>query len=93
MLENIMKRMKSVIRSLFCLYLACLVLPALAESSYKINPGDVLRIDIWNEESLTREAVVRPDGYISFPLVGEILVGIAPRRPLALSWRQSWKNS
>lgn len=48
---------------------------AWAEPSYKLNPGDVLRIDIWNEESLTREAVVRPDGYISFPLAGDIKVG------------------
>ena len=46
-----------------------------AESSYKINPGDILRIDVWNEESLTREVAVQPDGYISFPLVGEVRIG------------------
>ena len=46
-----------------------------AEPSYKLNPGDVLRIDVWNEESLTRELVVSPDGYISFPLAGEIKLG------------------
>lgn len=45
------------------------------EPSYKINPGDILRIDVWNEETLTRELIVHADGFISFPLVGEILVG------------------
>lgn len=39
---------------------------------YVINPGDVLRIDVWNEESLSREALVRPDGFISLPMAGEI---------------------
>lgn len=50
---------------------------ALAESqpSYKLNPGDILLIDVWNEETLTREVAVLPDGYVSFPLVGEIKVG------------------
>ena len=36
------------------------------------NPGDVLRIDVWNEESLSREVLVRPDGLISLPMAGEV---------------------
>jgi polysaccharide export outer membrane protein len=52
------------------------ILPAQAgEPSYKINPGDVLRITVWNEENLQQETLVRPDGYISFQLVGEIEAG------------------
>jgi polysaccharide export outer membrane protein len=39
---------------------------------YLVNPGDVLRIDVWNEESLSREVLVRPDGMISLPMAGEI---------------------
>lgn len=39
---------------------------------YIVNPGDVLRIDVWNEESLSREVMVRPDGFISLPMAGEI---------------------
>ena len=39
---------------------------------YLVNPGDVLRIDVWNEESLSREVLVRPDGIISLPMAGEI---------------------
>ncbi|MCP3672173.1 MAG: polysaccharide export protein [Gammaproteobacteria bacterium] len=43
-----------------------------AAPSYKVNPGDYLSIYVWNEESLVREVIIRPDGYISFPLVGEV---------------------
>ncbi len=38
---------------------------------YQIQPGDVLGVSVWKEEDLTREVIVRPDGQISFPLVGE----------------------
>ena len=39
---------------------------------YTINPGDLLRVDVWNEEGLSREVLVRPDGKISLPMAGEI---------------------
>lgn len=70
-----MKSIQSIVRAFlgFCLLTA--IFPAMADSSYQINPGDFLRVDIWNEESLTRDVLVRPDGYISFPLAGEIKVG------------------
>jgi polysaccharide export outer membrane protein len=45
---------------------------ALEEGDYLIGPGDVLDISIWKDEALTRSCVVRPDGAISFPLIGDI---------------------
>lgn len=39
---------------------------------YEIQPGDLLRISVWKEENLNQDVVVRPDGWISFPLVGEL---------------------
>src|SRR5579864_1227517 len=39
---------------------------------YTIGPGDVLSVSVWNEKDLTAEVLVRPDGGMSFPLVGEI---------------------
>ena len=39
---------------------------------YRLGPEDVLQISVWKDESLTREALVRPDGMISFPLIGEV---------------------
>jgi polysaccharide export outer membrane protein len=41
-------------------------------SGYRIGPEDVLEIFVWREEALKREALVRPDGAISFPLIGEV---------------------
>ena len=39
---------------------------------YLIQPGDVLSISVWNEEELKREVTVRPDGGITFPLIGDL---------------------
>ena len=39
---------------------------------YKIQPGDVLLVSVWKEEELIQEVIVRPDGQITFPLVGEV---------------------
>ncbi|MCP5138953.1 MAG: polysaccharide biosynthesis/export family protein [Chromatiales bacterium] len=52
--------------------------PALAEDetpsvgTYPVNAGDVLEILVWKEENLQKQVVVRPDGYFSFPLTGDI---------------------
>jgi polysaccharide export outer membrane protein len=42
------------------------------ERGYRIGPGDVLDVSVWKDEALTRSCVVRPDGFISFPLIGDI---------------------
>ena len=47
--------------------------PAPAETGgYGVNPGDVLEISVWKEEDLQKQVMVRPDGYFSFPLTGDI---------------------
>jgi len=40
--------------------------------SYKIGPGDVLRISVWKEEGMEQEVLVKPDGGITFPLAGDL---------------------
>lgn len=42
------------------------------ETSYLIGPGDTLSIYVWKEKDLQKEVLVKPDGHISFPLVGEV---------------------
>lgn len=43
---------------------------------YQIGPSDVLEVTVFGEETLNKkELVVRPDGKISFPLIGELEVG------------------
>lgn len=46
---------------------------ALAQDpGYTVKAGDLLSISVWKEPDLQREALVRPDGSFSFPLVGEV---------------------
>ncbi len=47
---------------------------------YRIGPEDVLHISVWKEDDLDRKVLVRPDGGVSFPLVGDIQV--SGRTPL-----------
>ena len=42
------------------------------DQAYRISAEDVLEISVWKEEELQREVTVRPDGGVSFPLVGDI---------------------
>jgi polysaccharide export outer membrane protein len=42
------------------------------DPTYTVKPGDLLSISVWKEPDLQREALVRPDGSFSFPLVGEV---------------------
>ena len=42
------------------------------EDAYKIQPGDVLEVSVWKEENMIRQVLVRPDGGMSFPLVGDL---------------------
>jgi len=38
---------------------------------YKLQPGDILQVSVWKEEDMNSPVVIRPDGRINFPLVGE----------------------
>ncbi|HKW34971.1 MAG TPA: polysaccharide biosynthesis/export family protein [Candidatus Acidoferrum sp.] len=53
--------------------------PPAADSTYKIGAQDVLKIDVWREDQLTRTVPVRPDGKISLPLLNDVqAVGLTP---------------
>jgi polysaccharide biosynthesis/export protein len=42
---------------------------------YRIGPGDVLQITVWNEPQVSEAGIiVLPDGKINLPLVGEVTV-------------------
>jgi len=45
-----------------------------AVGDFTLGPGDLLEVSVWNDETLTRQVLVRPDGFISFPLIGDIQV-------------------
>jgi polysaccharide export outer membrane protein len=45
---------------------------ALAADNYVLQPGDLLTVSVWKETDLSTDLIVRPDGGISMPLVGEV---------------------
>jgi polysaccharide biosynthesis/export protein len=49
------------------------------DPEYKIGAQDLLRIDVWKEEQLTRTAPVRPDGKVTLPLLNDVqAAGLTP---------------
>ena len=50
------------------------------ETAYLLQAGDQLEVFIYRHPELSRKSVIRPDGFISLPLIGEIkAAGKAPR--------------
>lgn len=45
---------------------------AVAQDTYRIRPGDVLRIEVLEDQSLNRDALVLPDGTVTVPLIGSV---------------------
>jgi polysaccharide biosynthesis/export protein len=43
-----------------------------AGAEYRLQPGDALTVSIWKEPELQAEVLIRPDGGMSFPLVGDV---------------------
>jgi len=53
--------------------------PTQIVAEYKIGIGDTIKINVWKNPDLSVTVPVRPDGKISAPLVGELLVaGFTP---------------
>jgi len=49
------------------------------DAAYKIGAQDLLRIDVWKEDQLTRVVPVRPDGKVTLPLMNDIQAeGLTP---------------
>lgn len=52
--------------------------PAVTASSapvFRLGTGDVVSVNVWKNPDLSVTVPVRPDGYISVPLVGDVLAG------------------
>jgi polysaccharide biosynthesis/export protein len=48
-------------------------------SDFIIGESDALNVNVWKEPEISQSVVVRPDGKISLPLIGEVLVsGLTP---------------
>lgn len=40
--------------------------------TYSVGAGDVLEVRVWHNDQLSRRVTVRPDGFITLPLVGDV---------------------
>jgi polysaccharide export outer membrane protein len=50
-----------------------------AINNYLIGSGDVVEIQVWRNEALSKVDVVRPDGKLSLPIIGELKAsGLTP---------------
>jgi len=45
---------------------------AIPPTEFLIGPEDVLVVTVWRNQELSKEVIVRPDGKISLPLLGDI---------------------
>jgi len=63
--------MKYLITALLALVAATTL--ATAQSRYQISPGDRLSIEVLEDPALNREALVLPDGRLSFPFAGTVV--------------------
>ncbi|TPG75398.1 polysaccharide biosynthesis/export family protein [Pseudomonas arsenicoxydans] len=68
-----------MLRSLLPVLCVLVVLPSVTNAdeksaAYLLNPGDVLSVSVWREDTLKSEVQVLPDGSITFPLVGRVKV-------------------
>lgn len=62
--------------------IGCLSLSAqsITPEGYRIRHNDVIEVAVFGNPELDKQAVVPPDGIVSFPLIGETLViGLTPR--------------
>lgn len=53
--------------------------PSVLVKSYKMAVGDQVKISVWKNPSLSLTVPIRPDGFVSVPLVGDIMAaGLTP---------------
>src|SRR5262245_9517133 len=45
---------------------------AFGDSEFKLGPDDKIQVFVWKEPELSTTVVVRPDGKVSLPLIGEL---------------------
>lgn len=50
-----------------------IIAPGPPEEGFVLGPEDVIEVVVWKNPDLSRQVVIRPDGKISLPLIGDVL--------------------
>lgn len=66
--------------------------PDLSSLPYEIGVGDQLQVMVWRNPELSMSVPVRPDGFVSVPLVGDIKAAGATPEQLASQIEESIKS-
>lgn len=95
--EIVMKKLEKQAWGSIFLFLLGLFLASYSEANdYKIAVGDKLRVSVWGNKDLDDTVTVRPDGKITFDLIGDVKAeGLEPlelRRILAIKLANYIKN-
>ncbi|MER3424682.1 MAG: sugar ABC transporter substrate-binding protein [Nitrospiraceae bacterium] len=53
-------------------------------NEFLLGPEDVLEVNVWRNQDLSRSVVIRPDGMISMPLIGDVQAGGPTANQLAV---------
>ena len=43
-------------------------------ATYAVGPGDVRQVRAWKNDALSQRVTVRPDGFVTLPLIGDVPV-------------------
>ena len=60
-------------KNVFVIVFLLLIPSSILAADYLIGEGDTLMLSVWGEKDLTLPLIVRPDGKISIPAVGEVM--------------------
>ncbi len=63
---------------IFCLTLLLSFHHTAHAEEFTVQPGDILQVTVWKEEGMDREVLVLPDGTITFPLIGTVMIKDMP---------------
>ena len=64
-----------------------------ASAAYRLGPGDILDITVFEVEDLSKPAVLSPDGTVSLPLVGVVELAGLTCRQAAARLRELYANN
>ena len=64
-----------------------------ANAGYRLGPGDVLEIIVFEVEELSKPAVISPDGAVVLPLIGAVEVAGLTTREAAARLRELYSNN
>ena len=68
------------------------VSPGPPEEGFLLGPEDIVEVVVWRNPDLSREVVIRPDGLVSLPLIGDVPASGLTAEQLAAEIAERYKE-